>query len=377
MAGGDGQGWRGSHEQAPALDSLRDQIDEVDQQLHQLISQRARLAEQVALAKKATDAAPAFYRPEREAQVLRKVMTRNQAQDGPLADETIARLFREIMSACLALEAPQRIAYLGPAGTFTHTAAIKHFGHAAQTHPLATIDEVFREVAAGSCHYGVVPVENSAEGVVNHTLDCFLRSDLRVIGEVELRIHQNLLISKQTRPDAISRIYAHQQALAQCRQWLDTHFPRAERVAVSSNAEAARRIATEWHSAAIASETAAELYDLTIQHMNIEDHPDNTTRFLIIGREEVAPSGDDKTLLLVEAHDRAGALLEILQPLASQQLSMTSIETRPAWPDKWAYVFFIDVLGHQAEPAMQQALVQIRPLVKSLRVLGSYPRAVL
>ena len=370
-------GWRNGTQAGLNLDDIRQAIDAVDQQIHQLISQRARLAEQVAQAKKATEADPVFYRPEREAQVLRQVMLRNQAQSGPLSDETVARLFREIMSACLALEAPQQIAYLGPAGTFTQAAAIKHFGHAALTHPLATIEEVFREVAAGSCHYGVVPVENSAEGVVNHTLDCFLRSDLNVIGEVELRIHQNMLIGKNTKPQSVTRIYAYQQALAQCRQWLDTHYPRAERVAVSSNAEAARRVAGEWHSAAIAGETAAELYDLTIQHANIEDHPDNVTRFLIIGRERVAPSGEDKTSLLVEAHDRAGALLDILKPLAEANLSMTSIETRPAWPDKWAYVFFIDLLGHEAQASVQQALEAIRTQVKTLRVLGSYPRAVL
>lgn len=372
----DGEGWRGSIEPIAAvpLTQIRDQIDSVDRQIHQLLNQRARLAEHVARSKMATEANPVFYRPEREAQVLRNVMARNE---GPLSDETVARLFREIMSACLALEAPQTIAFLGPQGTFTQAAALKHFGHAAVSRPMATIDEVFREVEAGSAHYGVVPVENSSEGVVNHTLDCFIGSTLNVIGEVELRIHHNLLVAPTTRQDAITRIYSHQQSLAQCRKWLDAHYPQAERVAVSSNAEAARRIKSEWHSAAIAGEMAAEQYGLTVLHPNIEDNPNNTTRFLVIGREQIPASGDDKTSLLIAAHDRAGALLDILAPFATHGISLTSIETRPALPDKWAYVFFIDLKGHQDDANVAQALAEIKPLVKELRVLGSYPRAVL
>ncbi len=359
------------------LANIRQQIDAVDQQIHQLLNQRARLAEQVARSKRAEDPDPVFYRPEREAQVLRMVMQRNQQQGGPLPDETVARLFREIMSACLALEAPQRIAYLGPEGTFTQAAAMKHFGHDAQVLPFATINEVFREVEAGGAHYGVVPVENSSEGVVNHTLDCFLASTLHIIGEVELGIHQNFMVAPTTRPNAITRIYAHQQSLAQCRQWLDAHYPQAERVALSSNAEAARRVSSEWHSAAVAGAMAAEQYGLIMLHTNIEDNPANTTRFLIIGRESVPVSGADKTSLLVAAPDRAGALLEILEPLAQQKISMTSIETRPARPDKWAYVFFIDILGHQQQPQVAEAIAQIRQRVRDVRVLGSYPQAVL
>lgn len=357
-----------------SLAELRQQIDQVDQHIHQLLNQRAKLAEGVAKAKFAEEVNPVFYRPEREAQVLRNVMARNT---GPLSDETVARIFREIMSACLALEAPQTIAFLGPQGTFTEAAAIKHFGHQAITRPLATIDEVFREVEAGSAHYGVVPVENSSEGVVNHTLDCFIASNLYVIGEVELRIHHQFLVAPNTKQDSISKIYAHQQTLAQCRKWLDAHYPGVERVALNSNAEAARRIKSEWHSAAIAGEIAAELYDLKILHTNIEDNPSNTTRFLIIGRDEVPASGVDKTSLLISAHDRAGALIEILAPFATHQISLTSIETRPALPEKWAYVFFIDLLGHISEPHVKAALDEIKPIVKELRVLGSYPRAVL
>ncbi len=363
-------------EPVPPLDlqQIREDIDAVDQQIQLLLNQRARLAESVAKAKFAQEKDPLFYRPEREAQVLRKVMARNQ---GPLSDLTMARLFREIMSACLALEAPQSIAFLGPEGTFTQSAALKHFGQEALVRPLATIDEVFREVEAGSAHYGVVPVENSSEGVVNHTLDCFKSSQLNVIGEVELPIHHQFLVSSNTRKDSIKQIYAHQQTLAQCRKWLDAHYPSIERIAVNSNAEAARRIRNEWHSAAIASDIAAQLYDLEILHPSIEDNPENTTRFLVIGREQVPASGQDKTSLLISAHDRAGALVDILTPFAKHNITLTSIETRPALPEKWAYVFFIDLEGHQDQANVAEALAEIRPSVKELRVLGSYPMAVL
>lgn len=356
------------------LNRIRQEIDSVDEQLQTLLNRRASLAEQVAKAKFETEENPLFYRPEREAQVLRKVMERNQ---GPLSNDTIARLFREIMSACLALEAPQSIAFLGPEGTFTQAAAFKHFGQDAVTRPVNSIMEVFREVEAGSAHYGIVPVENSSEGVVNHTLDSFKTSTLNVIGEVELRIHHQLLISQHTRKDSIKQIYAHQQTLAQCRKWLDQHYPGVELVAVNSNADAARRIRNEWHSAAIASDVAAKLYDLEILHPNIEDNPENTTRFLVVGREKSPRSGQDKTSILVSAQDRSGALLDILTPLAKHNITMTSIETRPDLPTKWAYVFFIDLKGHMDDENVRLALAEIRPMVKELRVLGSYPMAVL
>lgn len=359
----------------PTLPELRQQIDQIDTQIHTLINQRATCAQQVAEVKKAQDPTiKSFFRPEREAQVLQMVMERNQ---GPLSGETVARLFREIMSACLALESPLHIAFLGPNGTFTHAAAIKHFGHAAITAPLATIDEVFREVEAQSVNYGVVPVENSSEGVVNHTLDCFMGSSLKIIGEVELRIHQNLLVAEGTQIKNISRIYSHQQSLAQCRKWLDAHFPKVERVAVSSNAEAARMVKNEWHSAAIAGETAAELYGLKVLNEKIEDNPNNTTRFLIIGTEEVAPSGDDKTSLIVAAHNEAGALYHILEPFYRNNISLTRIETRPAQNDIWSYVFFIDFEGHQQQPHVKAVLDELKGRVRDLRILGSYPKAVL
>lgn len=361
------------------LDTIRQNIDAVDCEIQTLINNRAKLAQQVAVVKKnhtATDDSsdPIFYRPEREAQVLKAVMARNT---GPVADEKMARLFREIMSVCLDLEAPQRIAFLGPVGTFTHAAALKHFGKAADTVPMTTITDVFREVEAGTAMYGVVPVENSSEGVVNHTLDGFLSSSLKIIGEVELPIHQNFLVAEHTKLDGLSRIYSHQQSLAQCRHWLDVNFPNVERVAVSSNGEAARRLKNEWHSAAIAGDVAVAEYGLHKLYSNIEDNPSNTTRFLIIGHEAIAPSGQDKTSIVVSAHDKAGALIEILKPLSYHGVSMTSIETRPERPNKWAYVFFIDMNGHINDPNVNAAINDIRPLVKDLRILGSYPKAVL
>lgn len=361
--------------QQPTLAQIREEIDRLDTQIQQLISARARCAQQVAEVKKVTDPeATIFYKPEREAQVLQQVMARNE---GPLHPEEMARLFREIMSACLALEHPLRIAFLGPNGTFTQTAALKHFGHSVQTVPLTNIDDVFREVAAGSVNYGVVPVENSSEGMVSHTLDCFLGSSLRIIGEVELRIHHHLVVSEGTRLDAISRIYSHQQSLAQCRQWLDANFPKAERIAVSSNAEAARRIAGEWHSAAISSETAAELYGLRKLHERIEDNPNNTTRFLIIGREPVAASGDDKTSIVVTAKNESGALYSLLEPFHRRGINLTRIESRPSKSDVWTYVFFIDFEGHQDDPLVREVMTELAPRMRDVKWLGSYPKAVL
>ena len=321
------------------LSRLREQIDAIDDQILALISERASCAQQVAEVKR-TEGDASFYRPEREAQVLRHVMMKNQ---GPLDNEEMARLFREIMSACLALEQPVKVAFLGPEGTFTQEAALKHFGHSALAVPLGAIDEVFREVAAGAVNYGVVPVENSTEGMINHTLDTFLDSTLKICGEVELRIHHHLLVGPNTHPDRITRIYSHAQSLAQCRQWLDAHYPKAERVAVSSNADAAKRVIGEWNSAAIAGDMAAELYNLQKLSEKIEDRPDNSTRFLIIGRDAIPPSGDDKTSIIAAVRNEPGALHQLLEPFHRQGVDLTRVETRPSRTGKWTYVFFIDL----------------------------------
>jgi len=366
----------------PGLAGLRTEIDAIDVQIQELISQRAQVALRVADMKKQQQEAlgeskqkeVVFFRPEREAQVLKGVIERN---NGPLDDEEMARLFRQIMSSCLALEEQLKIAYLGPAGTFTQQAALKHFGHAVKTIPLGTIDEVFREVEAGAANFGVVPVENSTEGVVNTTLDAFMDSSLKVCGEVELRVHQHLLIGENTRSDSITRVYSHPQSLAQCRKWLDSHMPTAERYPVSSNAEAAKRVKTEWHAAAIAGDMAAQQYGLTAHANNIEDNPKNTTRFLVIGSQGVAPAGDDKSSILVETKNKPGALLGLLRPFEDHGLSLTRIETRPSRSGNWTYVFFIDFEGHESDERVQKVFEIIRDQSVELKELGSYPKAVL
>ncbi len=354
------------------LESLRAQIDAVDDQLLDLIARRAALAHQIAGVKAAQGEATR-YRPEREAQILRRIIARNR---GPLADEEIARLFREIMSACLALEQPVRVAYLGPAGTYTQAAALKHFGHSVRTAPHASIEEVFREVEAGACHYGLVPVENSIEGVIHHTLDSFMQSPLTICGEVELRIRHHLLSRGKTLR-AVKRVYAHAQALAQCRHWLDRELPHAGREAVSSNAEAARRAAAKAGTAAIAGEAAAELYGLRSLAAGIEDDPSNTTRFLVIGHDSVPPSGDDKTSLLFSTPNKPGALHHVLGAFAESGISMTRIESRPSRRGMWDYYFFVDIEGHAGTPAVAAAIERLRERAAMVKLLGSYPRAVL
>lgn len=363
--------------EADQLKALRVKIDALDADILGLISERARCAEEVARVKTASlkeGEEPIFYRPEREAWVLKRIMELNQ---GPLGNEEVARLFREIMSTCLALEHPMQVAYLGPEGTFSQAAALKHFGAAVISKPMAAIDEVFREVVAGAVNFGVVPVENSTEGAVNHTLDSFLEHDSVICGEVELRIHHHLLVGENTQTSKISRIYSHAQSLAQCRKWLDAHFPNVERVPVSSNAEAAKRVKSEWNSAAIAGDMAASLYGLTKLHEKIEDRPDNSTRFLIIGNQEVPPTGDDKTSIIVSTNNKPGALHELLTPFYENGIDLTRIETRPSRSGKWTYVFFIDLVGHQQDPVVKDVLAKIAGQTVALKVLGSYPRAVL
>jgi chorismate mutase/prephenate dehydratase len=355
------------------IQSVRNKIDALDEQLRALINQRASLAQEIARLKKDTDASPQFYRPEREAEILRSIKQKN---DGPLPDEEMARLFREIMSACLALEQPMTVAYLGPEGTFTQAAALKHFGHSVTTASLDSISEVFREVESGSSNYGVVPVENSTEGMITHTLDSFISSPLKICGEVELRIH-HYLMSRAQAIAGISTVYSHQQSLAQCREWLDTHLPGCERIAVSSNAEAARRAAEDTSAAAIAGEAAAELYDLAVLVKNIEDEPDNTTRFLVIGHNNVPASSDDKTSIVVSAPNKPGALYRLLKPFAENDVSLTRIESRPSRRGMWDYVYFIDFEGHEQDERAQRALAQLQDQATMLKVLGSYPRAVL
>ncbi|MEN8176323.1 MAG: prephenate dehydratase, partial [Pseudomonadota bacterium] len=311
---------------------------------------------------------------DREAMVLRRV---KEANPGPLDGEEVARIFREIMSACLALEKPLDVAYLGPEGTFTQSAALKHFGHSVNTTALSSIGDVFREVESGACDYGVVPVENSTEGVVSHTLDMFLNSPLQIVGEVALRVHHNLLGLKDDNWVAAKCVYSHPQSFAQCRNWLDQNLPNARYEALSSNAEAARVASGDADTLAIAGSDAAARYGLRILASNIEDEPGNTTRFLVIGRHPVASTGDDKTSLLLSTRNVAGSLQRLLAPLAEYGISMTRIESRPSRRGMWDYVFFVDVIGHRDNPAMTKALAALEKEAALYKILGSYPRAVL
>ncbi len=355
------------------LATFRAGIDELDEQLLEVLDARARLVKQVADLKNATEKSGSFYRPEREAQILRKVIERHK---GPLPEKEMVRLFREIMSACMSLEQTLDIAYLGPEGTFTHIAALKHFGRSVNTRPFGSIDQIFREVESGASCYGVAPVENSTEGTVNHTLDMLNHSSLLICGEIELRIHHHLLSRHETLNE-IKYVYAHQQSLAQCRDWLDTYLVKADRIAVGSNVEAVHIAGRENKSAAIASEIAGELYKLNSLAKNIEDEPDNTTRFLVIGKNMCHPSGKDKTSLIFSASNKPGALYKMLNCFANNDINMTRIESRPSRREIWDYVFFVDIEGHVHDEAVGKALAELEDCSAILKLLGSYPCAVL
>jgi chorismate mutase/prephenate dehydratase len=354
------------------IDKLRREIDAVDDELAALIQRRAGLAQKIGALKKG---APA-YRPEREAEILNRLV----AKTGILPAERVAAVFREIISACRGLEEAIRVSYLGPEGTFSEQAVRKHFGRAVEALPAASVDEAFRRCESGAAQFTVVPAENSTEGAVGRTLDLLLATPLRICAEIELRVHQNLL-SKASGLDGIRRIYSHAQSLAQCSGWLAQHLPNAEKIPVASNADAARRAADETAAAAIASEAAAERYQLAILARAIEDDPNNTTRFLVLGNLQPAPTGKDRTSLVMSAENKPGAVHALLTPLAQHRVSMTRIESRPArrggqiGSALWEYVFFIDVEGHQRDERVAAALAELKRLAPYLKILGSYPVA--
>jgi chorismate mutase / prephenate dehydratase len=352
------------------LERLRGRIDEVNERILEALNERARLAREIGTLKVGQ-----AYRPEREAQVLRRIKDANR---GPLSGETVAVLFREIMSACLALERPITVAYLGPRGTFSESAAVKHFGHGAVAMAAASIDEVFRSVESGAADFGVVPVENSTEGAVGRSLDLMPNTPMRVCGEVIVRIHHNLMAKVAPASlGALKRVFSHGQSLGQCHEWLNANLPHAERVAVASNAEAARRAAEEAGSAAVAGEAAAGHYGLAILERNIEDEPNNTTRFLVLGDYQPGPSGRDKTSMVLSARNRAGAVYEMLTPFATRGVSMTKFESRPSRVALWDYLFFVDIEGHRDDPQVAAALADVGRIAGYIKVLGSYPAAVL
>ena len=353
---------------ADNLKQLRARIDALDLEILKLVSERASTAH--AIGKLKDDGT--VYRPEREAQVLRRLA---QDNPGPLPGKVVMHLFTEVISACRALEDAFSVASLGPRGTFSEEAVVKHFGAQAPVVLCNSIDEVFRSVESGNVGYGMVPLENSTEGAVGRTMDLLLSSPLKICGEVLLPVHQNLL-STGSDIAAVKRIYSHAQSLAQCNRWLVQNGPHAERVPVASNAEAARRAQEDAESAAIAGRSAAGHYGLSVLAGNIEDEPNNTTRFVVISRQEVAPSGNDKTSLVLSTRNVSGAMHELLAPLARNGVSMTRLESRPSRTGLWEYVFFLDMEGHQNEEKVARALEGMRELAAFLKVLGSYPVAV-
>lgn len=358
----------------PSLDQLRNNIDAIDKQIKALLQERASCAISVAEVKKAdagSDEAVVFYRPEREAQILKKLAQENT---GPLEDVHLQRIYREIISASMSLEEVMRIAYLGPQGTYSEEATYKHFGHSVEGVPCAGIGDLFAAAEAGQVRFAVVPVENSTEGTVSHTLDKLMDTTLRICGEVFLRI-QHSLLTRATDISHIKAIHAHPQSLAQCRHWLDENMPHAERISESSNAAAARLAVEQPAIAAIAGQAAADHYKLAALATGIEDLKNNTTRFLVMGDRDIPVSGDDATSLLISAPHKPGGLRRLLKPLEDAGVSMTRIESRPGRTGLWEYVFFIDVKGHQQDPTLSKVLEQLKDEAVLMRVLGSYPSA--
>lgn len=354
------------------LKDIRQHIDRIDEQLQMLFNQRAELALQVRKIKQDSEAPTTFYRPEREAQIMQNIIAR---QKGPLSAEQVIAIFRPLLTSCLSLQQPIKVAYLGPEGTFSQIAAQKHFG--VETHLVAakTIEGVFKEIDSGNANYGIVPIENTTTGMINVTLDLLLRSSLLICGEVTLPIHMCFL-SSQTDIDKIQKIYGHEQAFLQCRHWLATNYPHIKKITVDSNAAAAQRAMEDPNSAGIAADVAAELYSLHVLAKNIEDSKHNETRFLILGQQKLPASGFDKTTLAIHTPQRSGALVDLIKPFADQGVNLTHIASRPSHSHQWSYVFFIEVEGHQDDSAVKQALSTLTEKSIMLNVLGSYPKAI-
>jgi len=352
------------------LSDLRQRIDEVDGRLLELLGERGRLVLEVGALKHATNAP--VWRPEREAQILRRLAERNP---GPLPDVAIAAVWREVISGCRELERRLRVAFLGPVGTFSEQAVLAQFGQGVETVPCVSIDEVFRATEAGTADFGVVPVENSSEGAVNRSLDLFLQSPLKICGEVSVPVRHHLLTHSGTM-QGVTRICAHAQALAQCTGWLNRNYPTLERVPVSSNAEGARLAALEPHTAGIAGDGALGRYEVRVVAQSIQDDPLNRTRFAVIGNHLCGASGEDQTSLILSVPDRAGAVHALIEPLSRHGVSMKRFESRPARQGNWEYYFYIDLLGHEADASVAAALAEIRAHAAFFKSLGSYPREV-
>ena len=354
------------------LTIIREKIDDIDKHICDLINQRANLAIDVSKIKANLDT-PEYYRPEREAEILRRIMS---DYDGALNKEDVAHIFQEIMRLCLALQQQQKIAFLGPIGTFSHACALQHFGHQIDLYPHDTLEEVFAAVEKDEAHYGLVPFENSIAGVVNPALDLLLNSNLFVCGEHIMSIHQNLMRHPDDEGE-IKRIYSHSHSFEQCKEWLNIHMPNIERIAVKSNAAAALLAKTEKNVACIAGEIAADIYKLNIIHPNIETNKHNETRFIVIGKQKVRPSGKDKTSIIFATPHTPGALINLILPFHEQGINLLSITSRPNKTRNWSYLFFMDIEGHQDEAHVQTALKQLKNNAGMIHVLGSYPVTIL
>lgn len=351
------------------LQELRIKIDSIDRGIVRLLNDRYEVVKQVGEWKR--ERGEPIYVPEREKALLEKLETINR---GPMPNSTLRAVYREIMSGALRLENPLKVAFFGPEATFTHLAAKMKFGHGVEYLSKSTIADVFHAVESGKCDYGCVPVENSTEGVVNYTLDMLMDSSVKICAEINMRIQQCLL--SNTEKSKIKVVYSHAQSLGQCRNWLTEHLPGVETIAVVSNSRAADLAAREEGAAAIGSELAAEVYGLKIVEKGIQDNPNNTTRFLVTGTQEVKPSGQDKTSICFAIKDRVGALYDCLLPFKHAGVTLTMIESRPSKRRNWEYLFFIDMLGHATDPEIAEALKELNTLAHSLKVLGSYPCAI-
>ncbi len=347
------------------LANLRKQIDKIDKDIIAALNRRAGLSLKIGSIKKKNKLG--VYSPDRESDVYKKVTSGNR---GPVSNEAMQAIYREIMSATLSLEGPMRVAYLGPIATFTHLASIKKFGSSVKYVPVNSITEVFAEVQKGRAEYGVVPIENSIEGAINHTLDMFIDSDLKICSEVSLEITHNLLGNGRGK---IKKVYSKPEVFGQCRIWLEANLPNVELVEVSSTAKAAEIVKKKKAGACIASSLAAKYYDLKVMAKSIEDYSHNVTRFLVIGRTEPNPTKNDKTSIVFSLKDKIGALHDILVPFKKNRINMTKIESRPSKKKAWDYYFYVDFLGHHRDTNVRRALDELEKNAKFIKILGSYP----
>lgn len=353
----------------PDITHYRKEIDRLDDELLRLLNERSKFVIEIGKLKKQSDQEANLHTPRREAEIVNRLIAQNK---GPFPNDAIRPVYREIMSASLSLEGPQRVAYLGPRATFTHLACIQKFGASAQYVPVNSIKDVFNEVERGRANFGVVPIENSTEGVVNHTLDMFIDSNLLIYGEILQEVSHHLL-SKADRMEDVKQIYSHPHAIAQCRQWLETNLPHVPVSEVPSTARAAELCADDPTSAAIASELAGQLYGLKVLKARIEDNINNFTRFLVLAQKPPERTGRDKTSVMLSVKDKVGALYDLLRPFASYGLNMTKIESRPSRRKAWEYIFFVDVEGHVDEEPVKKALEEIKGRCLFMKILGSYP----